>query len=525
MRKILKHNKLIVIIISLITLFFLFQLPKIEINNNIEVFLPDDHPTKMSNNQLDDIFGESDSIVTSVKFKEGEIFSPSNLKVLSELSSELENVSNIDEVTSLTNVDYIEGSSEGMVVEEPMKELPQNIEESRRIKNKLMNWDFYENNLYSNDFKSTQVLISLNEGLNNQEKEETYYKIKEITESYKNNNMETYTAGATAVNVLMGNSMLEDIKYLIPFIIGVLILILYLFFKRSLAVVLILMTVLVSSIWSIGLMAYLGINLTLVSTVIPVLLIAVGSAYGIHILSHYYDYINEFQGEISVSEQRELVAKTVEKMGKAVFLAALTTVAGFGSLASSEIVPIKSFGIFTAIGIAAAFIVALFLIPSLLIIFANLKDNFKQKNTETPEFKLVLEKMHNFYSKRKITIIIIAVLILSGSLLGFENIIVDTPLIEMFKEDTEIRQADDFINDNFAGTNTMRVMVEGKEMGDLNHPDILTKMDSLQKHLTANFDEVGKASSITDYIKRMNQVMNYPEEEISEDSSEDSSED
>ncbi|MFW5898067.1 MAG: efflux RND transporter permease subunit [Halanaerobium sp.] len=525
MRKILKHNKLIVIIISLITLFFLFQLPKIEINNNIEVFLPDDHPTKMSNNQLDDIFGESDSIVTSVKFKEGEIFSPSNLKVLSELSSELENVSNIDEVTSLTNVDYIEGSSEGMVVEEPMKELPQNIEESRRIKNKLMNWDFYENNLYSNDFKSTQVLISLNEGLNNQEKEEAYYKIKEITESYKNNNMETYTAGATAVNVLMGNSMLEDIKYLIPFIIGVLILILYLFFKRSLAVVLILMTVLVSSIWSIGLMAYLGINLTLVSTVIPVLLIAVGSAYGIHILSHYYDYINEFQGEISVSEQRELVAKTVEKMGKAVFLAALTTVAGFGSLASSEIVPIKSFGIFTAIGIAAAFIVALFLIPSLLIIFANLKDNFKQKNTETPEFKLVLEKMHNFYSKRKITIIIIAVLILSGSLLGFENIIVDTPLIEMFKEDTEIRQADDFINDNFAGTNTMRVMVEGKEMGDLNHPDILTKMDSLQKHLTANFDEVGKASSITDYIKRMNQVMNYPEEEISEDSSEDSSED
>ncbi|MFW5988400.1 MAG: efflux RND transporter permease subunit, partial [bacterium] len=525
MRKILKHNKLIVIIISLITLFFLFQLPKIEINNNIEVFLPDDHPTKMSNNQLDDIFGESDSIVTSVKFKEGEIFSPSNLKVLSELRSELENVSNIDEVTSLTNVDYIEGSSEGMVVEEPMKELPQNIEESRRIKNKLMNWDFYENNLYSNDFKSTQVLISLNEGLNNQEKEEAYYKIKEITESYKNNNMETYTAGATAVNVLMGNSMLEDIKYLIPFIIGVLILILYLFFKRSLAVVLILMTVLVSSIWSIGLMAYLGINLTLVSTVIPVLLIAVGSAYGIHILSHYYDYINEFQGEISVSEQRELVAKTVEKMGKAVFLAALTTVAGFGSLASSEIVPIKSFGIFTAIGIAAAFIVALFLIPSLLIIFANLKDNFKQKNTETPEFKLVLEKMHNFYSKRKITIIIIAVLILSGSLLGFENIIVDTPLIEMFKEDTEIRQADDFINDNFAGTNTMRVMVEGKEMGDLNHPDILTKMDSLQKHLTANFDEVGKASSITDYIKRMNQVMNYPEEEISEDSSEDSSED
>jgi len=519
MRKILKHNKLIVIIISLITLFFLFQLPKTEINNDIKVFLPDDHPVKMSNNQLDDIFGENDSIVTAVKFKRGEIFSPINLETLSKLSSELENIPSIDEVTSLTNVDYIEGSSEGMIVEELVEELPKNKEESRKIKDKILNWDLYEDNLYSDDFKSTQVLISLNDGLTNEEKEKAYYQIKEVTNNYKNNDTEIYIAGATAVNVLMGHSMIEDIKYLIPFIIAVLILILYLFFKRGLAVALILMTVLVSSIWSIGLMAFLGINLTLVSTVIPVLLIAVGSAYGIHILSHYYDYLNEYQGKISVSEQKELVIKTVNKMGKAVFLAALTTVAGFGSLASSEIVPIKSFGIFTAIGIAAAFVVALFLIPSLLILIADFKDDFKTKNTETPEFKSLLEKMHNFYSKRRISIIIIAVLILSASFLGFEDIVVDTPLIEMFKEDTEIRQADDFINDNFSGTNIMRVMIEGEEMGDLNHPDILTQMNGLQQHLVSHFDEVGKASSITDYIKRMNQVMNYPEEEITEASS------
>lgn len=518
MRKILKHNKLIVIIISLITLFFLFQLPKIEINNDIKVFLPDDHPTKMSNNQLDEIFGESDSIVTAVKFKTGEIFSASNLEKISKLSTELENISSVDEVTSLTNVDYIEGSSEGMIVEELVEELPKNNKESREIKNKILNWDFYEGNLYSDDFKSTQILISVKEGLTNQEKENTYYQIKEVTDSYKNSNTEIYIAGATAVNVLMGHSMIEDVKYLIPFIIGVLILILYLFFKRRLAVVLILMTVLVSSIWSIGLMAYLGINLTLVSTVIPVLLIAVGSAYGIHILSHYYDYINEYQGEISVAKQKELVVKTVDKMGKAVFLAALTTVAGFGSLASSEIVPIKSFGIFTAFGIAAAFIVALFLIPALLILIADLKNNVKAENIETAEFKNILEKMHSFYSKRRISIIIIAILILSASFMGFEDIVVDTPLIEMFKEDTEIRQADDFINDNFAGTNIMRVMIEGEEMGDLNHPDILTKMDGLQKHLVSHFDEVGKASSISDYIKRMNQVMNYPEEDTAETS-------
>ena len=152
MRKILKHNKLIVIIISLITLFFLFQLPKIEINNDIEVFLPDTHPTKISNNQLDDIFGESDSIVTTIKFKKGDIFTPANLKTISKLSSELENLKNVDEVTSLTGVEYIKGSAEGMVVEDLVEDLPQTEAEGRKVKSKALNWDLYSDNLYAKDF-------------------------------------------------------------------------------------------------------------------------------------------------------------------------------------------------------------------------------------------------------------------------------------------------------------------------------------------------------------------------------------
>ncbi|RCW47659.1 MULTISPECIES: RND family transporter [unclassified Halanaerobium] len=514
MNQILKYNKIIVIVILLITIFFAFQIPKVEINNDIEVFLPDDHFTKVQNDRMKDIFGESDSIVAAVKVTRGSIFDRNNLSIIDNMSSEFEKIKFVDEVTSITNVDFIEGSSEGMIVEELVEELPEGKEDIRNIKEKILSWDLYKNNLYSEDFKATQILISLDEDLNNNEERQAYYQIKETADKYKQSGIESYISGSTAINVLMGDNMVQDIKYLIPFIIAVLIITLYLFFDKIFAVFLIMLTVSISSIWSIGLMAFLGINMTLVSTVIPVLLIAVGSAYGIHILSHYYDYINDHNGELSTEEQKKIVLKTVNQMEKAVFLAALTTAVGFGSLASSDIVPIKTFGIFTAVGIAAAFLVALFLIPSLLILTYQYRDNINNGEFKGREhFSSVIRSLHDFYAEKRISIMLTVLIITAVSFMGFNKIIVDTPLIEMFREDTEIRRADNFINENFSGTNIMKVMVEGEEIGDLNHPKILTEIDRMQNYITDNFTEVGKTTSIVDYIKRMNQVMHYPEEE------------
>lgn len=516
MKKILKHNKLIIGLILIITLFFLFQLPDVEINNDIEVFLPDDNPAKMSNDNLREIFGESEGLVTAVQVDQGTIFEAENLKLIANLSSEIEELQQVEEVRSLTNVDYIAGSSEGMVVESLIEEIPENREQRIRLKEKILSWDFYQNNLYSDDFKSTQILITLEEGLSADQEKEIFYQVKDVVNSYQEQGIKTFISGSKAINVLMGDHMLQDIRYLIPIIFLVLILALYFFFQKALPVFLVMLTVSISSIWAVGLMAYLGINLTLVSTVIPVLLLAVGSAYGIHILSHYYDALAELEQELTAAKNEELILATVNQLGKPVFLAALTTVVGFGSLASSQIVPIKSFGIFTAIGIIAAFLIALFLIPSLLKLPIFLKDKKNSDFDKLEHFESLIFTVHDFYSQKRISIILAVLLIIIISALGFNKIVVDTPLIEMFKEESEIRQADDFINQNFAGTNIMKVLIEGKERGSLNNPEILNEMDKLQQSLESNFESVGKTSSISDYIKRMNQVMHYPEAESEE---------
>ena len=512
MKKILKHDRLIIIIIALITLFFAFQLPKIEIDNDIMTFLPDDNESVIVNNKMEDIFGSSDNMIVAVKVKRGNIFKSENIKLIDQLTEELAGVKNVDEVTSFSNSDYIEGTSEGMVVEELVKEVPETESEITAFKSKLLAWDFYKNNLYASDFKASQLLISLKDDVSAEQESELYYNIKKITDKYEQDNLETYIAGTTAVNVLLGDKMIEDVKYLIPFIIVILFLALFLFFRKILPVILIMLTVSISTIWSVGLMAMLGIKMTLVSTVIPVLLLAVGSAYGIHILSHYYDYLAAEEGNPDLKRKQELVYKTVESMGKPVFLAGLTTVAGFGSLATSKIVPIKNFGLFTALGIFVAFMIAILMIPSLLLIInRRRKDSNYQNYSEVKHFEKLIVKLHNFYSQKSISLILVIFLVVIISLIGMDKIIIDSPLINMFKEDTEIRQADNFINNNFSGSSILTVLVEGNEKGSLTDPEILKSMDEMQNYLMANNQEVGKASSISTFIKRMNRVMHYPD--------------
>lgn len=515
MDKILNQEKLIVVTILIITLLFAWQIPNIEINNDIEVFLPDNHISKITNNEIEDIFGGNDRMVVALKARDNKLFTRENISLIAELSDRIEEISGVDEVTSLSKADYIEGTAEGMVVEELVQETPVDNNQIYNLKEKLLSWDLYRDNLYNSDLNATQILVSLKDNLRNEEKDHIYYQLKEISNSPDYKNFEIYIAGATAVNVLMGDKMIEDIKYLLPFIVIILVVALFLFFRKIFPVILTMVTVIISTIWSVGLMALLGVNMTLVSTVIPVLLIAVGSAYGIHILSHYYDDLTEEEGTISSQRHREIVLGTVKQIGKPVFLAGLTTVVGFGSLASSQIIPIRSFGIFTAIGIAAAFLVAILLIPALLLLkFGEGKEVSADQYQSRGHFETVITRLHELYAQKRISLLILIVIIFSVSLVGISRIIIDTPLIEMFKEDTEIRQADKFINENFSGTSLMNVMIEGEGQGSLTDPEILKGIDELEQYLMENMTEVGKVSSISDFIKRMNRVMHYPEEEI-----------
>jgi len=240
-----------------------------------------------------------------------------------------------------------------------------------------------------------------------------------------------------------------------------------------------------------------------------VLLIAVGSAYGIHIISHYYD---ELRTVSSSEENREIVFQTLRTVGKPVLLAGLTTIAGFGSLAVSSVLPMRHFGIFNALGVLIALIVALTFIPALLLLrrrgFERLASRSRKKQAGSV-FVMILKLYHFIVAKRSLGVLLSLAIILPVSVYGMSKIVIDNSMIEYFRKGVEVRDADEFLRANFGGTKDFSIIVRGRERGDLTNPEVLKAMDDLSVYLTEEYSAVGKVIGFTDYIKRMNKVMNY----------------
>jgi predicted RND superfamily exporter protein len=308
--------------------------------------------------------------------------------------------------------------------------------------------------------------------------------------------------------------MSADLKFLIPLVVIVVLAVLFLSFRRIGGIVLPILTVVVSSVWSIGAMAFLGVRLSIISTVLPVILVAVGSAYGIHVISHYYD---ETAGRRNLSREEHsgIIFAVLRKIGRPVLLAALTTFAGFISLCFTPVVPIYEFGIFASFGVVVAFLISVTLIPALLIIRGPAKSAGNSGGADVqmeddPLSRALADGLMAASRKRRSTLLAAAAAVVVSSL-GVSRLVIDNVMVEYFKPDSDVVQSDEYIRKYFGGSKTVSVVVTGEKPGDVLDPALLGAMDGLSAFLEKRVPEVGKTMAFTDLVKRINQVFNVDE--------------
>ncbi|MDR0689529.1 MAG: MMPL family transporter, partial [Spirochaetaceae bacterium] len=290
-------------------------------------------------------------------------------------------------------------------------------------------------------------------------------------------------------------------------------------FRRLTAVVLPLLTVVVAVIWSVGAMPLFGVRLSIISTVLPVILVAVGSAYGIHVITHYITDMQIHRTPMDDEEHRAFIFSLLRKIGKPIFLAALTTFVGFASCAFTPVLPIRDFGIFAGFGVMASFAVAVTLIPSLLIIRGPRKEQSPRREASPasaenagydPLSTSIAEGFSSVAKKQRFVLVFTAAVILI-SLYGLSRIVVDNVMVEYFKSTTDIYKSDEFIREQFGGSKVVSVMVEGESPERILHPETLGAMDDLGRYLEERAGNIGKVMGFTDLVKRINQVFNADE--------------
>jgi hypothetical protein len=271
--------------------------------------------------------------------------------------------------------------------------------------------------------------------------------------------------------------------------------------------------------WMMGVMSLANIPLYAVTTLVPVLLIAIGLAYGIHIINRYYE-----EAAASPDASREdIVRATMREMWAPVTMASLTTAAGFLSLATSDMMPVKYFGLFTAIGVLGALVFSLTFIPAWLVILPVKQGRISGANpggagAGSDIFTRMLDRAlagaGNLIGNHPKRILAAAAVVVALGILGLFRVHVDGSLLSNFSEDSEVLTADRILTKKFGGTNVLNIVIEGESDDDIKSPEMLRAIDRLQADLGA-MQEVGATFSIADYLKRMNRVMNENRREYS----------
>lgn len=516
MKKFFGRPWLIVAVIGAITVFFALQLPRAELDNNNFRFVPATDPERSTTVQIDDTFGGQIMILVGLERKAGTVLDPDFLSRLKSLGAEIAKYDIVDSVSSIVSTNYIDSSGD-TIVSSPLvaDDFVGTPAEITSLKEKLLSWDVYRRSLVSDDFSATQMIVSLKVGTEKAGTPavlECYDAIKVLVKKSQFPATEVYMAGLPVLSAEVSDATERDLKILVPLVVIVLVTVLFLSMKRTSAVLLPLLTVLISVVWAVGAMPLLGVKLTILSTVLPVILVAVGSAYGIHVVSHYYDEVAK-AGKLSKEQHEELVFAVMRRVGWPVFLAALTTFVGFISFCFTSVVPIFDFGVFSSFGVLVAFIVAVTFIPAIFLIRGPDKARPKswgkhvEQVGENPMDAAIADAF-GVLARKKRTTATVAALVIIVSCFGLSRVVIDNVLVEYFKSSSEVARSDKFIRDKFGGTKTVSVVVSNEKPGEVLRPDVLAAMDGLSSYLTERVPEVGKVIGFTDTIKRVNQVMN-----------------
>jgi predicted RND superfamily exporter protein len=490
---VLKYRVPIIVGTIIITIFMAFQLRKLEINSDILEYLPQDDPNVVLFNEVGDKFGGNS--LAMIALETDNIFNPNTLNRVNIITQKFKEMPKISYVTSLTDVIDIKKMEYGLEVGKLIDEqnIPSEKDELEKIKNYTLSKEMYRGNIVSDDGTIAVIIARLKEDA---DRIAVGREMKEFVLSTKGDE-KLYFAGIPFQMIFLTDVINSDVIKLLPVVLLLLIITLTISFRNKRGVILPLATVIISTTWGLGLMSLLGIKLTIASDGMPILLLAIGSAYGIHLVNKYLEDIRKGDNKI------EAIKDTISEIGVPIFLAGLTTSIGFFAFLVSNLTIIKEFGIFTAIGVMFAYVVAITFLPALLSFMPAPKIKTKKESHKLTSMDNFMTGLSRLILKRKFVIMSIGFLIVAIGIFSLFKINREVNMVDYFKKDSEIRQAEDMMESKLGGSIPIQILVKG----DLQEPAVLKEIVKLEKYLK-NLPDVHSPQSIADLICEMNDVMN-----------------
>jgi predicted RND superfamily exporter protein len=519
--------KTIIMVVILLALP-LSHLPKITMDTSTEGFMHDDDPVLMTYNEFRDQFGRDERIALAIK--SDTIFTLPFLQTLKRLHEEIEeNVPYLEEVTSLYNVRNTRGEEDKLLTDDLLDPMPTTEAEVEAIKQRAMASEFYKNllinksatmtgitietNAYSSQGGEESVEESLSDGfeeessapktaefLTDVENKEIVEALQTIVKKYQAEGLEIYLAGSPVVNHALKSQMSSDMQQFTRITFVVIIVFLFLMFRRVSAVFYPLLVIIFSLLATVGSMALVGVPFKLPTQIVPSLLLAVSVGATVHILSVFFDKFN------AIGDKKEALKYTMGHSGLAIAMTSVTTAIGIGSFAGSEVAPIADLGYFASLGVLVSLFLTLTLLPALLTLTKLKPKTRAQKGKLDSIMKAFAVVPVRYYRE----IIVGSVVLIATALYLSSKIELSHNPLYWFQPDNFNRVSTKVIDKKMEGSVTIEVVVDTQEVNGWKDPERLAKLNALSQELEQYVDEythIGKVISLSTIVKETNQAL------------------
>ncbi|MCD4819358.1 MAG: MMPL family transporter [Candidatus Cloacimonetes bacterium] len=496
--KIIKFRWLIIFGFIAITIFFAMQIPKAEIDADLKSQLPENMPSRLDTDKIDELFGGTEMIMMLIKTDD--ILNSETLKRVKKISKKMSRIKNVDKVLSLFDLKNIKGEDGAMTVNPAIKRIPKNTEQREELRKEIQGNDIVYGSVVSKDFTITAIIAVLKDNVSDE------YIIREIENLIDENpgNEETIIGGIPYIRGNVSRNIQTDMRRLMP--IGLLIMMIFLFvcFKQLRGVLLPFSVVIMSIIFSYGIIPLLGWKIQVMTVILPVFLLAVANDYGIHMIAKYQE--DNVPG--NKFTKKELAKKIFNSLGKPVLITGLTTMAGMLCLLGHAIVPAKQLGILAAFGILFALSASLLFIPAVISLLPKPKPVLSPENTKRKSFlEHLLLFFGNLVSKHPKMVISVMLIFSILSSIGIFSIVVDTDPKNYFPTNHPVVYATDLIDQNLGGSQNLSLVYQG----DIKDSRLMHKIDSMEQTFL-ELPEVGNTTSVARVIRQMSRALNDPDE-------------
>ncbi|MEI6815934.1 MAG: efflux RND transporter permease subunit [Bacteroidota bacterium] len=502
-RIILRNRVSLLLLLGILTTFMLFETAKIQLSYEFARVLPDNDQEFLDYQKFKQQFGE-DGAVMVAGIADTDFYDLPKFNDWYGLTTSIKNIDGIEEVISDARMFHLyrNDSINRFELKQVIPALPKSQEEVDSLKKEVYRLPFYDGLIFNKKNAAHLIAITFDRNkLNTQRRIDIIKKMKVMIDDFGNkHHLQVHYSGMPYIRTAISNKVANELILFIILALLVTGLILLIFFRSFHVVFFSLLVVLIGVIWSIGIMALFGYKITILTGLIPPLIIVIGVPNSIILLNKYH-----YQFQIHRNKMLAL-ARMIEKVGYTIFFANVTTAIGFGVFYFTNSRLLMEFGIIAAINVMTTYIVSLIIIP-IVYSFMPVPSIKNMAHLDRKMVSTILNKITYWVQHYRKAIYFIVVLVTLISVYGITLIHPVAYVVDDIPKKDPIYQDLKFFEKYFKGIMPFEISIDTKKDNGVfaNNANVIYKTKRLEK-MMSEFDYFSKPNSLVEAIQFANQA-------------------